>query len=187
VPNDRTRLLLLKTMPDDPTDRLARIRELLTTEPLPARPEPEPVRVPAPVPSGAIPAPSAGVEAAIALGMSLIPRPYVLGAACGRSANCTSSFDCSSFVRYIFTQAGFRMPGAQTGLLADGLPRVSDADKRRGDIFVWTNGVTSNFAAVDAHTGVWLGDGHTLDCRFPTGTGIFLPLNRPHVIVRPSP
>lgn len=170
---------MLRHKPDDPTERLATIRTILQRQIVTHEPIPEPTPTPTP-------APSSGVEAAIQLGLSLIPRPYVLGSPCGRISNCTSSFDCSSFVRYIFTQAGFRMPGAQTGLIADGLPRVREGEQRRGDIYVWTNGVTNNFGAVDAHTGVWLGDGHTLDCRWPTGVGIFLPLNRTHVIVRAS-
>jgi hypothetical protein len=48
MPNDRTRLLMLKSKPADPTDMLARIRELLQAK----LPEPLPEPEPAPPPVG---------------------------------------------------------------------------------------------------------------------------------------
>jgi cell wall-associated NlpC family hydrolase len=84
---------------------------------------------------------------------------YVFGARSGQ----TSSFDCSSFVQYIFGQHNISLPrnSRQQATVGDTIMKKEDLNK--GDLIFFVTGIRSD-GRID-HVGVYMGDGkfiHTI-------------------------
>ena len=65
-----------------------------------------------------------------------------------------AGFDCTGFVRWVFTQFGVDMPRDEAGQLATGT-RVSPDDLAAGDVLVFAN----TYRAGLSHVGIYVGDG----------------------------
>lgn len=111
----------------------------------------------------------AGVQAAtvadeiIATGSNYIGTPYQYGAPAGQ----TKSFDCSSFIQYIFGQHSIMLPRTSKDQYNQGV-WVSRSNLQKGDlVFFSTNGTgTVN------HLGVYVGDGKMLHASSSKGVMI---------------
>ncbi len=95
------------------------------------------------------------IDRAIALGKSLIGRPYAL------SDNPPSSFNCSSFVEYCMEKAGYSMKGTAASQAADGsYAKISStSDLRKGDILCFD---TDGDGDCD-HTAIYMGGGSFIE------------------------
>ena len=89
------------------------------------------------------------VDKAILMGQSLLGKPYSSG------SNPPKSFDCSSFVWYCMTAAGFSVNKTSATQAADGRHKLitSISSLQRGDILFFD---TSGNGAVD-HSAIYLG------------------------------
>ena len=101
------------------------------------------------------------IDVAIAIGKSLIGRPYKSG------SNPPSSFDCSSFVKYCLSKAGFSVRGTSATQAADSRYQLitSVSDLKKGDILCFD---TSEDGNVD-HSALYMGDGKFIEASSNAG------------------
>ncbi len=110
-----------------------------------------------------------GVQAAtladdiIATGSKYIGTPYQYGAPAGQ----TNTFDCSSYVQYIYGQHNVILPRTSKDQFAQGT-WVSRSNLQKGDLVFFSTGGTGT---VD-HLGVYVGDGKMLHASSSKGVMI---------------
>lgn len=102
------------------------------------KPEAKPAPAPAPTPS------SAG-EAVVAYAKNFVGVPYVYG---GNTPD--SGFDCSGFVKYVFSNFGVQMPRTSYSQMNVGTPITRDA-LVPGDLVVFRGG---------GHVGIYVGNNY---------------------------
>lgn len=88
-----------------------------------------------------------------ATGLKYLGTPYEFGAKAGQ----TATFDCSSFMQYIFGQHGVKLPRSSKQQATAGT-QVSFANVQKGDLLIFD--VTSR-EGID-HVGMYIGDGKML-------------------------
>ncbi|GMC02829.1 hypothetical protein K5E_21320 [Enterococcus thailandicus] len=104
---------------------------------------------------------SEGLEQGIQRGLELVGKsPYAFGAGRTREDIENHSFDCSSFVRWVYEQAGIVIDETATtttwSLLEKGSP-IDKNDMKRGDILFFDTYTTNG------HVGIYLGNGKFLN------------------------
>jgi hypothetical protein len=110
------------------------------------------------------------IEKAIATGMSIVNKsPYNWGG--GRTIEDIKnrSFDCSSFVRWVFDEAGVNlgeMSSTTTDTLIGKGKKVSVSDIKRGDLVFFDTYKTNG------HVGIYLGEGKFLNDNSSNGVSI---------------
>ncbi len=87
--------------------------------------------------------------------------PYVWG-----GSNPSTSFDCSGFVCWVFTNSGVHnLPRTTAQGIYDQCTPVSAADAKAGDIIFFTG--TYNSAGAVSHVGIYCGNGVMIHCGDP--------------------
>jgi len=84
----------------------------------------------------------------VALAQNYLGYPYVYGAA------GPSSFDCSGFTRYIYSQFGYSLAHGATAQLSYGY-YVDSSDLQPGDLVFFRHGVSTGAS----HVGIYIGNG----------------------------
>ena len=103
------------------------------------------------------PASGAGVSALISVASSKLGSPYVWG------AKGPSSFDCSGFVCWVFTNSGVHnLPRTTAQGIYNQCTPVSAADAKAGDIIFFTG--TYNSGVPVSHVGIYCGNGVMIHC-----------------------
>ncbi len=110
------------------------------------------------------------IEKAIATGMPLVGNsPYVWGGGRNPYDIAHRRFDCSSFIHWIFSEAGINL-GDYRSVVTDSLARqgraVDASEIKRGDI------VFFNTYKYNGHVGIYLGNGDFLHCGTSKGVWI---------------
>ena len=110
------------------------------------------------------------IEKAIATGMPLVGNsPYVWGGGRNPYDIAHRRFDCSSFIHWIFSEAGINL-GDYRSVVTDSLARqgraVDVSEIKRGDI------VFFNTYKYNGHVGIYLGNGDFLHCGTSKGVWI---------------
>ncbi|MFC4598470.1 C40 family peptidase [Cohnella hongkongensis] len=88
----------------------------------------------------------------VAYGKDYIGTPYRYGAAAGK----TTAFDCSSYVQYVFEQAGVSLPRTSAAQATAG-EKVDKAYLSVGDLVFFKTGGSGI-----SHVGIYAGDGKML-------------------------
>ncbi|QBG57949.1 secreted cell wall DL-endopeptidase [Bacillus amyloliquefaciens] len=113
---------------------------------------------------------SGGIEGAISVGSSLVGQsPYKFGGGRTQSDINNRIFDCSSFVRWAFANAGVNLgpaSGTNTDTLIGRGKAVSASDMKRGDL------VFFNTYKTNGHVGIYLGNGTFLNDNTSHGVSI---------------
>lgn len=99
----------------------------------------------------------------IATGSKFIGTPYSYGAQTGD----TRSFDCSSFVQYVFGQYNIILPRSSKDQYQQGT-WVSRSDLQKGDLVFFTTDGTGNVS----HLGIYIGNGQMLHASSTLGVSI---------------
>ena len=110
--------------------------------------------------------PSGGKSKAITAGYKYIGNStYKFGG--GRTASDIANglFDCSGFVSWAYSQAGYSIP-ASTDALKNSGTRVSTSDMQPGDL------VFFNTYKTDGHVGIYVGGGKFIGSQSSTGVAI---------------
>ncbi len=113
----------------------------------------------------ASPQASAATEEALSLidiGKDYIGTPYRFGATAGK----TSAFDCSSYVQYVFDQAGISLPRTSSSQASKG-EKVDKAFLSVGDLLFFKTGGKGI-----SHVGIYAGDGKMLHASSSQGVMI---------------
>lgn len=110
------------------------------------------------------------IEKAIATGMPLVGKsPYVWGGGRNPYDIAHRRFDCSSFIHWIFSEAGINL-GDYRSVVTDSLARqgrkVDVSEIKRGDIIFF------NTYKYNGHVGIYLGNGDFLHCGTSKGVWI---------------
>ncbi|HAB8811060.1 TPA_asm: lytic transglycosylase [Listeria monocytogenes] len=110
------------------------------------------------------------VEKAISTGSSIVGKsPYVWGGGRNTSDINARKFDCSSFVRWCYSEAGIDL-GPISGTTTDTLVKkgkvVSQKEMKRGDL------VFFDTYKVNGHVGIYLGDGKFINDNSSKGVWI---------------
>ncbi|MZQ83802.1 hypothetical protein GQF01_16955 [Paenibacillus sp. 5J-6] len=107
-------------------------------------------------------------DAIIVKGMSFLGTPYVFGAKEGQ----TNSFDCSSFLQYLFATQEINLP-RDVGLQSERGTEVSIDELREGDLVFFTTPKRKNKEGTDqiGHVAVYMGNGLILHT-FRLGIGV---------------
>ncbi|WP_248926533.1 NlpC/P60 family protein [Paenibacillus hamazuiensis] len=107
-------------------------------------------------------------DAIIRLGGTFLGTPYQFGAAAGQ----TNTFDCSSFVGYIFGKQGIKLPRDSRQQSQKGTP-VDLAELRKGDLIFFTTPQRKNKTGIDhiGHVAVYAGNNKLLHT-FRVGIGV---------------
>ncbi|CAI6087402.1 C40 family peptidase [Cohnella sp. JJ-181] len=100
--------------------------------------------------------------ALLSLGKQYIGTPYRFGAASG----LTSAFDCSSFVQYIFSKEGTKLPRTAAAMAAKG-QKVSKGSLSVGDLIFYNS--SSNWIG---HVAIYAGAGKILHASTSKGVTI---------------
>ncbi len=113
---------------------------------------------------------SGGIETAISVGSSIVGRsPYNWGGGRSVSDIANRSFDCSSFVRWAYAEAGVNL-GPISGTTTDSLVvqgrAVSASEMKRGDL------VFFDTYKRNGHVGIYLGNGTFLNDNSSHGVSI---------------
>lgn len=95
-------------------------------------------------------------QAIVNLGKKYMGVRYVFGA----STSTTKSFDCSSFMKYIFSKYGVNLPRSSVAQSKVG-SAVSKANLRVGDLVFFSSGSRANGRNV-THVAVYAGNGKIL-------------------------
>ncbi|MEC2018839.1 C40 family peptidase [Bacillus velezensis] len=113
---------------------------------------------------------SGGIEGAISVGSSLVGKsPYKFGGGRTQSDINNRIFDCSSFVRWAYANAGVNLgpvSGTSTDTLINRGKAVSASDMKRGDL------VFFNTYKTNGHVGIYLGNGTFLNDNTSHGVSI---------------
>lgn len=113
---------------------------------------------------------SGGIEGAISVGSSLVGQsPYKFGGGRTQSDINNRIFDCSSFVRWAYANAGVNLgpaSGTNTDTLIGRGKAVSASDMKRGDL------VFFNTYKTNGHVGIYLGNGTFLNDNTSHGVSI---------------
>ncbi|UOQ45750.1 NlpC/P60 family protein [Halobacillus salinarum] len=121
-------------------------------------------------PSGTVKKGSSAIETAIHAGSALVGNsPYNWGGGRNSTDIANRSFDCSSFVRWAFSQAGVNLgsvTGTTTNTLVNRGISVSASSMKRGDIVFFDTYKTNG------HVGIYLGNGRFLNDNSSTGVTI---------------
>ena len=115
------------------------------------------------------------VQALMSEAEKYLGMPYVWG-----GSSPSTSFDCSGFVSYVFTNSGVYNMGRQT---AQGIYNLCDpidpSEARAGDIIFFTG--TYNAGVPVSHVGIYAGDGQMIHCGNPIQyTSIYSPYWQQH-------
>lgn len=107
-------------------------------------------------------------DALIVKGMSFLGTPYVIGAKEGQ----TNSFDCSSFLQYLFATQEVSLP-RDAGLQSERGSEVSIDQLREGDLVFFTTPKRKNKEGTEqiGHVAVYMGNGLILHT-FRQGIGV---------------
>ena len=111
-----------------------------------------PVAAAAPANSPIVPP---GGDQVAELAVQYVGSPYRWG------GTSPSGFDCTGFVKWVYSQFGVDLPHNEAGQLASG-PQVAADDLKPGDVLVFAN----TYRAGLSHTGIYLGNGqfvHAMD------------------------
>ncbi|WP_245948511.1 C40 family peptidase [Falsibacillus pallidus] len=125
----------------------------------------------APIPaSNTIKKGAGAIESAISAGSSIVGRsPYNWGGGRNSTDIANRSFDCSSFVRWAYSEAGVDLGGitstSTNTLVGLGKP-VSASNMKRGDLVFFDTYKTNG------HVGIYLGNGQFLDDNSSDGVSI---------------
>ncbi|MBW8278922.1 MULTISPECIES: PcsB-like coiled-coil domain-containing protein [Bacillus] len=113
---------------------------------------------------------SGGIEGAISVGSSLVGQsPYKFGGGRTQSDINNRIFDCSSFVRWAYANAGVNLgpvSGTSTDTLIGRGEAVSASDMKRGDLVFFDTYKTNG------HVGIYLGNGTFLNDNTSHGVSI---------------
>ncbi|MCR9039607.1 NlpC/P60 family protein [Bacillus sp. L381] len=113
---------------------------------------------------------SGGIEGAISVGSSLVGKsPYKFGGGRTQSDINNRIFDCSSFVRWAYANAGVNLGpvgGTSTDTLIGRGKAVSASDMKRGDLVFFDTYKTNG------HVGIYLGNGTFLNDNTSHGVSI---------------
>ncbi|AME07300.1 NlpC/P60 family protein [Bacillus siamensis] len=113
---------------------------------------------------------SGGIEGAISVGSSLVGQsPYKFGGGRTQSDINNRIFDCSSFVRWAYANAGVNLgpvSGTSTDTLIGRGKAVSASDMKRGDLVFFDTYKTNG------HVGIYLGNGTFLNDNTSHGVSI---------------
>lgn len=113
---------------------------------------------------------SGAIEAAISAGSSIVGRsPYNWGGGRTSSDIARRSFDCSSFVRWAYSEAGVYLgpvSGTNTDTLVGQGRAVSASEMKRGDLVFFDTYKTNG------HVGIYLGNGTFLNDNSSHGVSI---------------
>jgi cell wall-associated NlpC family hydrolase len=104
---------------------------------------------PSDVPIGSLPDASAGAQAAIEAGYSVIGTPYQWG-----GASPSEGFDCSGFTMWSWAHAGVSLPHSSAAQYSV-LPHVAQADLQPGDLLFFYTPIH--------HVAMYLGNGQMID------------------------
>ncbi len=120
--------------------------------------------MPGGLPGNAIPPDAyddASVQALMEEAAKYLGYPYVWG-----GSNPSTSFDCSGFVCWVFTNSGVHnLPRTTAQGIYDQCTPVSASDAKAGDIIFFTG--TYNSAGAVSHVGIYCGNGTMIHCGDP--------------------
>ena len=120
--------------------------------------------MPGGLPGNAIPPDAyddASVQALMEEAAKYLGFPYVWG-----GSSPSTSFDCSGFVCWVFTNSGVHnLPRATAQGIYDQCTPVSASDAKAGDIIFFTG--TYNSAGAVSHVGIYCGNGTMIHCGDP--------------------
>ena len=103
----------------------------------------------------------ASVQALMEEAAKYLGYPYVWG-----GSNPSTSFDCSGFVCWVFTNSGVHnLPRTTAQGIYDQCTPVSASDAKAGDIIFFTG--TYNSAGAVSHVGIYCGNGTMIHCGDP--------------------
>ena len=103
----------------------------------------------------------ASVQALMEEAAKYLGYPYVWG-----GSNPSTSFDCSGFVCWVFTNSGVHnLPRTTAQGVYDQCTPVSASDAKAGDIIFFTG--TYNSAGAVSHVGIYCGNGTMIHCGDP--------------------
>ena len=103
----------------------------------------------------------AAVQALMEEAAKYLGYPYVWG-----GSNPSTSFDCSGFVCWVFTNSGVHnLPRTTAQGIYDQCTPVSQSEAKAGDIIFFTG--TYNSAGAVSHVGIYCGDGVMIHCGNP--------------------
>jgi len=112
---------------------------------------------------------SGASKKAIEAGMTLLGRPYFWGGGRTTKSIARKEFDCSSFVRWAYEQAGVNL-GPMSGTTTDTLKhkgrKISLSEMKPGDLMFW------NTYKINGHVGIYIGDGQFIGAQSSTGISI---------------
>lgn len=112
---------------------------------------------------------SASIEEAIDAGHKWLGAPYVWGGGRNESDVAQGRFDCSSFVRYAYSQAGVDI-GPLTGTTTDTLINQGESvpadEMQRGDLIFFDT------YKINGHVGIYLGEGNWIGAQSSSGVSI---------------
>lgn len=92
-----------------------------------------------------------------------IGLPYVWG-----GSNPNTSFDCSGFVCYVYTQSGvYNLPRTTAYGIFQQCTVIPESEAKAGDLIFFTN--TYKCETPTSHIGIYVGDGKMLHCGDPIG------------------
>ncbi|WP_028563350.1 C40 family peptidase [Paenibacillus pinihumi] len=112
-------------------------------------------------PSNQVSAATSEATEIISAGKDLLGTPYRYG-----SSGTTSSFDCSSFVQYVFNQSDISLPRTSSDQAGIG-EKVSKSSLSRGDLmFFNTNGKSIS------HVAIYIGDNKMIHASTSQGVTI---------------
>ncbi|ERI07359.1 C40 family peptidase [Aneurinibacillus aneurinilyticus] len=109
-------------------------------------------------------------DAIIALGKNYIGTPYVLGAKRFQD----KTFDCSSFVQYLYAKQGISLGWNSREQAKQGVD-VSFKDMKKGDLMFFADEDYPNETGLNKvrHVGIYMGDGKILHT-YEEGTGVIV-------------
>ncbi|MFC9775645.1 C40 family peptidase [Paenibacillus chitinolyticus] len=97
----------------------------------------------------------------ITLGSKYLGRPYKLGAKTGN----TSSFDCSSFVQYVYQQNGIKLARGARDQSKNGT-KIKRSELKPGDLVFFSTRATMKYSASSVkrigHVGIYAGNNKVL-------------------------
>ena len=112
---------------------------------------------------------------------SLIGMPYSLGGPLGRSPGTASACDCSGFVSYVFGQNGISLTAYTDTMYGQTQPDQANPPPF-GDLLFYQYADPAQPGTQFPHVAIALGNGQTIDCKYPDGVSIHPPLNLPYQV-----